>query len=160
MAVTAYNAGTKHLLKARRELGADSLENIFTNYDHPHIGFASKNFYAEFLALVHTLAYRDRIFPTPGVDEVFDNVLIGIAKCNFRPDKLFKLGSPEYSQFLKHNPQLLRPNKIYPRGTLLSDPYGTMTHLILPVTFTQMRESTPHKWATKHLRKNHSCSTK
>src|SRR5690606_14938545 len=64
LAITAYNSGTKHLLKGRRLMESKkregSLANILEYYEHEHIGFASKNFYAEFLALTRALAYRDQ----------------------------------------------------------------------------------------------------
>jgi membrane-bound lytic murein transglycosylase D len=63
MAVTAYNSGTKHLLKTKRELASTkkdvNLEAVIKHSDSQHFGFASKNFYSEFLALVHALAYEE-----------------------------------------------------------------------------------------------------
>src|SRR5690606_910794 len=51
LAVTAYNSGTKHLLKTKRELKRPdvTLEDVIKHSDSKHFGFASKNFYSEFL---------------------------------------------------------------------------------------------------------------
>lgn len=48
LALTAYNHGLTAMLRARNSLG--SYEKIYQHYDGPRFGFASKNFYAEFLA--------------------------------------------------------------------------------------------------------------
>ncbi|WP_417337009.1 lytic transglycosylase domain-containing protein [Halobacteriovorax marinus] len=91
LAVTAYNSGPKHYIRAKRKLkkkNAD-LEYILKNYKHPHIGFASKNFYAEFLALVYSLAYRENFFEKPSGDP-HDRVKIFITKCTQSPDWYFR----------------------------------------------------------------------
>jgi membrane-bound lytic murein transglycosylase D len=63
--ITSYNSGFKHILKAKRKLKKPNLtfKEFIEDYDHPNIGFASKNYYSEFLALVHTLAYKELFFP-------------------------------------------------------------------------------------------------
>lgn len=48
LALTAYNYGTAGMLRAREAKG--SYEKIFAEYRGGHFGFASQNFYAEFLA--------------------------------------------------------------------------------------------------------------
>jgi membrane-bound lytic murein transglycosylase D len=51
IAITAYNHGRPGMMRAKRELGAD-LVNIINDYKGPVFGYASMNFYAEFLAAV------------------------------------------------------------------------------------------------------------
>ena len=48
LAITAYNYGRSGTMRALKQEG--SYENIFNNYREGHFGFASRNFYAEFLA--------------------------------------------------------------------------------------------------------------
>ena len=48
LAITAYNYGRAGMMRAVAQEG--SYENIFNNYQEGHFKFASKNFYAEFLA--------------------------------------------------------------------------------------------------------------
>lgn len=50
MALTAYNYGTSGMMRAKKELG--SYQKIFQQYNRGHFGFASRNFYSEFLAAV------------------------------------------------------------------------------------------------------------
>lgn len=163
LAVTAYNSGTKHLVKARRELGINHLEEIFMQYNHPHIGFASKNFYAEFLALVATLAYRDEIFSLPEYDSIHDpsRIKIGPSKCSFDLSKLMKnLPEKSWLRFKELNPHLLRPKALYPRGTLIVSDTQDTNHLILALSPKQWRSHIPNRWAHVFLKKNHSCSTR
>ena len=54
LAVTAYNHGRGGMSKATRQLGTSQLGSIINNYKSPSFGFASKNFYAEFLAAART----------------------------------------------------------------------------------------------------------
>jgi membrane-bound lytic murein transglycosylase D len=50
LAVTSYNHGVEGMLRAKRELGTNDIARMIRDYDGPYFGFASKNFYAEFLA--------------------------------------------------------------------------------------------------------------
>lgn len=50
LAVIAYNHGREGILAARAAVGSSAIEEIITRYTGPRFGFASKNFYAEFLA--------------------------------------------------------------------------------------------------------------
>jgi membrane-bound lytic murein transglycosylase D len=63
LALTAYNHGPTALERAREELGTDDLGEIVRRWDGPAFGFASKNFYASFLAARHVLARSDEYFP-------------------------------------------------------------------------------------------------
>lgn len=54
LAVTAYNHGRGGMSKAMRELKTAQLGTIISSYKSGSFGFASKNFYAEFLAAVNT----------------------------------------------------------------------------------------------------------
>lgn len=50
LAITAYNHGPAGMQRAVRNTGTAHLPTIIRKYDGPVFGFASKNFYAEFLA--------------------------------------------------------------------------------------------------------------
>jgi membrane-bound lytic murein transglycosylase D len=55
LAVMAYNHGTEGILTAKATVGSGEVEHIIRSYAGPRFGFASKNFYAEFLAAVDLL---------------------------------------------------------------------------------------------------------
>jgi membrane-bound lytic murein transglycosylase D len=48
LALTAYNHGPSGVMRAKNQLG--TYENIFNKYDGQSFGFASRNFYSEFVA--------------------------------------------------------------------------------------------------------------
>ena len=52
LAVTAYNHGRAGIAKAVEKLGSDDIVDIIKHYNGKSFGFASRNFYTEFLAAV------------------------------------------------------------------------------------------------------------
>ncbi len=62
LALTAYNHGAGGMKKAKTLLGTDHLEEIIKRYDGRAFGFASKNFYAEFIAAVQVAKNYQRYF--------------------------------------------------------------------------------------------------
>lgn len=52
LALTAYNHGAGGLARAVREVGSDQIEDIIANYNGRAFGFASRNFYPQFLAVL------------------------------------------------------------------------------------------------------------
>lgn len=52
LAVTAYNYGRAGLRRALKETGGSTLFDLMDRYENRRFGFASRNFYAEFLAAV------------------------------------------------------------------------------------------------------------
>jgi membrane-bound lytic murein transglycosylase D len=60
MAVTAYNHGVAGLLRAKEEMG--TYEAVFENYEGRRFGFASRNFYSEFLAARHVAKNYEQYF--------------------------------------------------------------------------------------------------
>jgi peptidoglycan lytic transglycosylase D len=74
LAITAYNHGKGGVLAARSAVGSGAIEEIIERYTGPRFGFASRNFYAEFLAaleliqptlLEHTRSSANRAQPGP-----------------------------------------------------------------------------------------------
>jgi len=62
LAVTSYNYGLSGMLRARQEHGKD-IARIVKEYDGGSFGFASRNYYAEFLAVCDIMADLSRHFP-------------------------------------------------------------------------------------------------
>lgn len=52
LALTAYNHGTAGMARAARETGTTDIETIIQRYKGRAFGFASRNFYAQFLAVL------------------------------------------------------------------------------------------------------------
>ncbi len=63
LALTAYNHGREGMLRAVGEVGSNNLVEIIQSYQAPAFGFASKSFYAEFLAAVDVARRAEEFFP-------------------------------------------------------------------------------------------------
>ncbi len=63
LAIVAYNHGPGGLAKAARTTGTRELSTIIKSYYSNSFGFASKNFYAEFLAASSIALQADSLFP-------------------------------------------------------------------------------------------------
>lgn len=130
LAVPAYNSGPKHLKRAIKKLSKKKkekdigLDYILENYSHEHIGFASKNFFSEFLALTRVLAYKDLIYPLKGIadDTSFTdpaNIGVYVTKCKVNARRYLKLLSKNSPKIDELNYHFKIKNHIYPRGTLV-----------------------------------------
>ncbi|NQY91032.1 MAG: LysM peptidoglycan-binding domain-containing protein [Deltaproteobacteria bacterium] len=69
LAITAYNHGAGGVAYAVRKLGTEDLGNIVTNYRSRRFGFASRNFYSEFLAARDVAARVEEFCPGLQVPE-------------------------------------------------------------------------------------------
>ena len=167
MAVTAFNSGTKHLLRARRQLkkvGRNvNLQNIFTHYKHPHLGFASQNYYSEFLALVYTLAYKEKFYP-----EIYsekqknakrkNKLKVYVTKCKVSPSKIFAIVKRSAPNMSDHNTHFLNRQLTYPKGSVIVSSIKlkrSKYKLIAPIKYRKLYPKNFWK-----LVRNQSCSTK
>jgi membrane-bound lytic murein transglycosylase D len=64
LALTAYNHGAAGMRRAVQTLGTDDIGQIVRNYHSPSFGFASRNFYASFLAALEVDKNPDKYFGT------------------------------------------------------------------------------------------------
>ncbi len=62
LAITAYNHGASGMRRAKRKLGTDDIETIVRRYRSRTFGFASRNFYVEFIAASRIAANPERYF--------------------------------------------------------------------------------------------------
>ncbi|WP_296898532.1 lytic transglycosylase domain-containing protein [Thiohalocapsa sp.] len=62
LALTSYNHGLGGMMRAKERFGTDFVR-IVRDYDGRYFGFASRNFYAQFLAARHVALNAERYFP-------------------------------------------------------------------------------------------------
>jgi len=62
LAITAYNHGASGMRRATRKLGTRDIATIVRRYRSRTFGFASRNFYVEFLAAHHVASNAERYF--------------------------------------------------------------------------------------------------
>ncbi len=161
LAVTAYNSGTKHLLKTKRELNRSdvTLEDVIKHSDSKHFGFASKNFYSEFLALVHTLAYQEELFDglhTHDRKDVNEELRYFMAKCSVKLEKILKAEVLDDIYF--HNHQLKKSTHTLPRGYLITSKSLLPSNRFYHVPYKELLRTKPKDWG-RFLR-GQSCSTR
>ena len=64
LAITAYNHGKEGVARAARKLGTRDIGTMIESYVSPSFGFASRNFYAEFLAASNVYERLARLHPS------------------------------------------------------------------------------------------------
>lgn len=62
LALTAYNHGTGGMSRAVRDTGSNKIDDIIANYKGPSFGFASRNFYPQFLAVLDVERQAQTLF--------------------------------------------------------------------------------------------------
>ncbi len=161
LTVTSYNSGTKHLLNSRRKLASLDvrLEDIIRSSQSETFGFASKNFFSEFLALAHVLAYEEELFPGIRQTERPDgeeNLQFSLTKCPMRIDK--EVGAIHLDEIAFYNDHIRDFKKIYPRGTIISTKSRLPASKFLKLDDQTIIKKKPKEWSG--YLKNQSCSTR
>ncbi|MBI2875609.1 MAG: transglycosylase SLT domain-containing protein [Candidatus Tectomicrobia bacterium] len=127
LAITAYNHGRQGMFNAVRETGSSNLAEIIASYRGPNFGFASKNFYAEFLAAREVIKNYRQYFGEMDLPSTLEYDLVQIP----RPVKIARiLGYFGLSRedLKSYNPALrssvLEARNPVPAGFLLRLPKG------------------------------------
>lgn len=128
LAITAYNHGRNGIARALQAVDGTTLMDLINRFDGKRFGFASKNYYAEFLAAVDVEHdYRERAAATHAVKPLeFETV----ETRNYVPyETLRRLCGASDETFQRLNPAY-RPEviegKLYvPPGHLIRVPYGS-----------------------------------
>lgn len=133
LAITSYNHGVVSIQRAVRSVGSRDLDHIIKHYDGRGFGFASKNFYSEYLAMLMTVREPFQHFPDLQPEPAHRFVTVRIPQAMTFRDALrkYKLG---VNATLALNPDLAnriyRDNGMLPRGYFLktrAEPVPTTT---------------------------------
>jgi len=115
LAITAYNHGTEGIFRAIDSVGSRDLVELIRRYQAPAFGFASKNFYAEFLAAVEIAAQREKHFPFLRLHSPVALREMEVKKAT-SVEALLKPAAISRSDFLQWNPALADGTKVIPAG--------------------------------------------
>ncbi|HPI72998.1 MAG TPA: LysM peptidoglycan-binding domain-containing protein, partial [bacterium] len=130
LALTAYNHGAGGMNKAKTLLGTDNLEEIIKRYDGRAFGFASKNFYAEFVAAVQVAKNYQRYFGDIAFDQP-DSFKIFHTPRQMTLDALASQLRIDRTEIARLNPALrppiLRSQRRIPAGYALRLPLNSAT---------------------------------
>jgi membrane-bound lytic murein transglycosylase D len=80
LALTGYNHGPSGVARAVKSVGSQDLSTIIRQYDGGRFGFASGNFYAEFLAASSIAISADSLFPTLAKEEPVRLMSLGLSR--------------------------------------------------------------------------------
>ncbi len=121
LAVTAYNHGRAGMKRAVRRVGTRDIVEIIRRYRSRTFKFASKNFYAEFLAAVHIMREVERHLPHVRFDPLVHLEEISLTK-RVSVSTLLRRSRVSRAEFLKWNPALSRRAAWLPKGYRLKAP--------------------------------------
>jgi membrane-bound lytic murein transglycosylase D len=129
LAITAYNHGTAGMAQAVRKVGTTEIATIAAKYDGRTFGFASRNFYSEFLAALDVDRNAERFFGPIHTDrpEKVDKVKLDHF---YAPASLERAFGVDVATLRRLNPAL-RPavwngSKFVPRDFELALPHGSL----------------------------------
>jgi membrane-bound lytic murein transglycosylase D len=164
LAITAYNHGAGGMARAVREVGSTNIGKIVVNYDGPTFGFASRNFYSEFLAALEVDRNSERYFGPIHQDRPrkFETVVLD---AYYPPSALESAFGVDRKTLESYNPSL-RPavwngNKYVPKEFELALPPASRTlpsEELLAAIPTSDRKSEQHRDRYYKVRRGDSLS--
>ncbi|MBI4388803.1 MAG: LysM peptidoglycan-binding domain-containing protein [Nitrospinae bacterium] len=154
LAVTAYNHGLEGMKRAKRLFG-DNIVKIIERYDSRSFGFASGNFYSEFLAALEVSRNHQDYFPGVELARPLETVAVRFQDyVNITTASSYFKMTPE--EVARHNPALRPPvlsgRKRIPAGFVFKAPVEKLDSLatrykVIPASLKFDRQ-TPSKWYT------------
>lgn len=127
LALGAYNAGRGRLAQAVARVGSTDIGRIIREFDHPAYGFASRNFFLEFLAALEAAEHAEKYFGPIDYDRPLRTEMVRLASTVALPD-VARIANIPLEEILELNPALtqraaagLRP---VPMGFSLRVPEG------------------------------------
>ncbi|MAZ47696.1 MAG: hypothetical protein CME65_03990 [Halobacteriovoraceae bacterium] len=125
LALTAYNHGARSMQRAVAKLGTKDMATIIEKYDGRRFGFASKNFYATFMATVEISQNPERYFPTFKKPAKFEYSMIQLNK-SFQIKHLTKSLEVTRKTLKEYNPSIrniaYRTPLFLPKGIIIKVP--------------------------------------
>jgi membrane-bound lytic murein transglycosylase D len=125
LAITAYNHGVNGMIRAAQSTGSRDIIHIIERYQSSTFGYASKNFYAEFLAVRHIAKNPGDYFPDIELDQPLQFKLVTLPFA-FSLREVARMFQVDPDVLAELNPALnqivtVRGKKM-PRGTTLRLP--------------------------------------
>jgi membrane-bound lytic murein transglycosylase D len=133
LAITSYNHGLQGILNAANAVGSKDLAKIIKHYDGPGFGFASGNFYCEFLAALDVELNAELYFP--GIKRespwYFDEVRLGRSLYIKDLARYVGLSKEEIAELnLGFREAILKNNVSIPAGSVIKLPPNKSKNII------------------------------
>jgi len=130
LAITAYNHGVNGMKRAKNLFGTSDFGVIVDNYQSRSFGFASKNFYAEFIAACHVVENSEKYFGRIEVWEALRFSSVELPTYMMIRDAAEQFDVPRHV-LIQYNSALLpavaENRRPIPRGYTLRLPYPSVT---------------------------------
>lgn len=125
LALTSYNHGAGGMLRAVKFVGSNDIGTIVQKYKGAAFGFASRNFYASFLAALEVDRHAERYFGPVQLDAPTNYDMVALRE--YIPAKaLAHSAGISLDELRQHNPALLEPvwsgEKYIPQGFMVRVP--------------------------------------
>jgi membrane-bound lytic murein transglycosylase D len=130
LAVIAYNHGPKNLIKIRKKYKGANIAALLKDTKNSPLGYASRSFYAEFLAALHAERYRDELY---GMSIEPHSPEISIVKMR-KPMSIFEIASLyniSLHELRVFNPDIFDIKRRLPAGTRVVIPKRVGESLVL-----------------------------
>ncbi len=124
LAVTAYNHGPGGVRHAAKVSHSYELSDILKRYQSKSFGFATSNYYSEFLAALYAEKYQDEIFGAAAPDATNHTLLVKLSRKMHATELLNQIDMPR-EDFIDLNPELKKAverNSALPKGFKLHIP--------------------------------------
>ena len=125
LAITAYNHGVNGIKKAITKIGYDDIGEITKSYSNRQFGFASRNFYAEFLAALHISKNYKKYFGELEFEKPVEYLVVELPYY-VKISSLKKQLNLSIQEIKEYNPSLrssvLKSQRRLPKGFILHIP--------------------------------------
>lgn len=131
LAITAYNYGYAGMLRAVSNLGTRDFNVIVDQHESPIFGYASKNYYAEFLAALEIYENYEKYFPGLVKEPRWEYELVQVAR-PVGPTDLVSTKAINIDDLIRLNPSLtsrtVGGHEVIPPDYALRVPKGRAKH--------------------------------
>ncbi len=125
LALTSYNHGTGGMMRAAKQVGTKDIGTIVQKYNGAAFGFASRNFYASFLAALEIDRHAERYFGPLAPDAPTNYDVVPVREY-ISATALAATAGVSIDALREHNPALLDPvwsgEKYIPQGYMIRLP--------------------------------------
>jgi len=159
LAIPAYNFGPTVIQRFRMKYKGTTTLPIFLNETtDKNVGFASKNYFSEFLALAHVLDYKDKVFNISGYKNSNsrfrdNNINVYVTKCKFKPNIFYGLLKKSSPHIKELNTHFKWNNITYRRGKIVVSDVNLTSRKYYKLSTEQLVKNRPrdyHKLAAKY----------
>ena len=158
LAITSYNYGRAGMARAVDAVGTRDFDVILAKYEHPRFGFAARNYYACFIALLDVVRRPTHYFPNLERESPWQFDLVRLPFPVISKD-LRRVPKLTMEQLAHYNPswtrETLRGNQVLPEGMAIRLPIGFGASLVDQLATWNDDD---HKRTEDHIRYRHRAS--